>query len=110
MNRYPLKKSAFDLGLPLPPGPDDGVIDVYVSTFGNVDLVGDVVAATAYDRWLAEVRADKRSMPILYQHRHDSPEMVIGAVLYDGWEVDGKGLRARVLLDVERNDTALTVF
>jgi HK97 family phage prohead protease len=43
--------------------------EAYVSTFGNVDLGGDVVMPGAFSKSIKE----NPSIPILWQHKHDMP-------------------------------------
>lgn len=62
----------------------------YVSTFGNVDLGGDVVVAGAFDRTLAEWKAGTNKVRFLRQH--DSSQ-VLGVPLE--LKVDSTGLFGR---------------
>lgn len=47
------------------------VVTGYISTFGNTDLVGDVVEKGAYERTLKEWRERPWPMPLLLNHNQD---------------------------------------
>lgn len=51
----------------------DGVIEGYGSVFGNVDSYGDIVVAGAFERTLAEAKAEGRLPAMLWQHNPDEP-------------------------------------
>jgi uncharacterized protein len=78
----------------------DGVFYGYGSVFGNVDRANEIVAAGAFTSSLAERAAKGRTLPVLWQHRTDSP---IG--VYDVVREDQKGLRVEGRLLVK--DVAL---
>lgn len=85
-----LKFRGFDLAIK---AATDGVFTGHGSVFGVVDSYGEVVAPGAFTATLA---ARSRPLPILWQHRQDSP---IG--VYDEVREDAKGLfvRGRLLVN-----------
>lgn len=66
---------------------DDGFFSGYGSVFDVVDSYNEIVAAGAFVDSLTERKAKKRPIPVLWQHRLDSPLGV-----YDVVEEDKKGL------------------
>lgn len=78
---------------------DEGVIEGYASTFGNVDSAGDVIAPGAFTRTLAAWRAKGRPVPVLWQHDAYDPIGVTTSI-----EEDDKGLRvtAKLVTEVAR--------
>ena len=67
-----------------------GIIEGYISTFGNVDRDGDVIGRNAFDRTLENLKAsNKVFLPMLWQHRLDIP---IGGFPIKDMRVDDKGL------------------
>ncbi|HWA18966.1 MAG TPA: HK97 family phage prohead protease [Devosia sp.] len=75
----------------------DGAFEGYGSVFGVVDSYSEIVAAGAFAESL---KVRKRPLPILWQHRNDSP---IG--VYDKVTEDSKGLHVKGRLLVK--DVAL---
>ena len=78
----------------------DGVrIEGYASVFGAVDQGSDVVAAGAYARSLAGLKAAGRAVKMLWQH---DPREPIG--VWDEVREDARGLhvKGRILTDVAR--------
>lgn len=65
----------------------DGRFSGYGSVFGVLDTYNEIVAPGAFAATLADRRAKGRPLPVLWQHRTDSP---IG--VYDSVEEDSKGL------------------
>jgi HK97 family phage prohead protease len=82
---------------------NSGEISGYGSTFGNVDLGGDIVAPSAFAKSLAEHAAEKTKPAMLWQHDLREP---IG-VWTDARE-DGKGLllNGKLTLDTRRGAEA----
>lgn len=66
---------------------DDGTFSGYGSVFGVVDTYNEVVAKGAFKESLRELKAKKRSVPVLWQHRADTP---IG--IWDKLSEDDTGL------------------
>ncbi|TIO52990.1 MAG: HK97 family phage prohead protease [Mesorhizobium sp.] len=66
---------------------DDGFFSGYGSVFGVVDTYNEVVAPGAFAATLTDRKARNRPVPILWQHRSDSP---LGT--YSKVEEDDKGL------------------
>jgi len=64
---------------------EEGSFRGYLSTFGNIDLGGDIVDAGAFRKTLRE----KRSFPLTWAHSASHPDLVIGS--FSGQE-DKKGL------------------
>lgn len=75
---------------------DKGVFTGYGSVFGELDYGGDIVAAGAFTRTLAEAKEKGRKFPVLWQHYSDD---AIG--VYDDIYEDEKGLfvKGRLLVD-----------
>lgn len=91
-----LKIRDFDLELKAEDVTDDGRFAGYGSVFGEVDSYHEVVAKGAFKASLAELKAKKRVVPVLWQHRSAEP---IG--VYDLLREDDVGLRVegRLLID-----------
>jgi len=91
-----LKVRDFDLEVKAGEIGDDGTFAGYGSVFGVVDSYGEVVAPKAFKKSLAELKAKKRVVPVLWQHRSAEP---IG--VYDALIEDDTGLRVegRLLVD-----------
>ena len=81
-----LKVRDFDLSLKSVA--DDGTFDGYGSVWGVVDSYQEIVAPGAFTDSLADIAAKGRPVPVLWQHRSDSP---IG--IWDKLEEDEHGLR-----------------
>jgi len=79
---------------------DDGFFSGYGSVFDVVDTYNEVVAAGAFADSLAERAAKKRPIPVLWQHRTDSPLGVYDVVREDekGLYVEGRLLTKEVNL------------
>lgn len=91
-----LKMRDFDLEVKAEDVNDDGTFAGYGSVFGVVDTYQEVVAKGAFKQSLAEIKAKKRAVPVLWQHRSAEP---IG--IYDLLREDDTGLRVegRLLID-----------
>jgi len=80
-----------------------GIIEGYASTFGNVDLGGDVVEKGAFKKTLKE----QKDVPILWQHYSDE---VIGVTL-DAKEDDyGLYVKGQINLDVQKGREAYSLI
>lgn len=86
---FQLEVKAADIG-------DDGSFAGYGSVFGVVDSYNEIVAPKAFKGSLAELRAKKRKVPVLWQHNQAAP---IG--VYDELSEDATGLKVsgRLLID-----------
>lgn len=75
---------------------ETGMIEGYVSVFGNVDSYGEVVESEAFNETLAKAEKAKRKIKLLWQH---DPHQPIG--VWDELTVDRKGLwgKGRLLID-----------
>lgn len=58
-------------------GNPTGVVEAYVSVFGNVDLVGDRVVKGAFSEFVQRVKDGWRA-PFVWSHKTHTPEMFIG--------------------------------
>jgi HK97 family phage prohead protease len=80
-----------------------GEIEGFASTFGNVDLHGDIVAAGAFRKSLAEHRAANSMPAMLWSHDVSAP---VGVWL-DARETDqGLKMRGRLTLETQRGAEA----
>lgn len=52
---------------------DDGLFSGYGSVFGTVDSYNEVVAKGAFTDSIAEIKANGRTLPTLWQHRSSEP-------------------------------------
>src|SRR5688572_17363955 len=58
---------------------DKGIVEAYVSVFGNVDLQGDRVMPTAFDKSLAKWRASGDPIPVVFSHQWGDANSIIGS-------------------------------
>jgi HK97 family phage prohead protease len=79
---------------------DAGIVEMYVSMFGNVDLVGDRVVKGAFQKSLENFKADGDPIPMIWNHQWEDPNAHIGKVL-DAEETD-QGLRVKAQLDMDQ--------
>lgn len=82
-----------------------GEIEGYASTFGNVDQGGDVVEPGAFIEGIVEAKKDGRTIPMLWQHKHDEP---IG--VWTDIAEDSKGLYVRGQLILDGDPMAQRVY
>lgn len=75
---------------------EDGQISGYGSVFEKVDSYGETVMPGAFKKSLQRWRKEKRPIPMLWQHRSDSP---IG--VWDEYEEDARGLKLAGQLNLE---------
>ncbi|MET9604503.1 HK97 family phage prohead protease [Streptomyces sp. NPDC006512] len=78
---------------------DTGTVTALVSVFGNEDSVGDVVLPGAFQKSLDDWQGSGNSMPVLWSHRMDDPNMVIGHVTKA--EETAEGLQVTAQLDLD---------
>lgn len=76
-------------------------IEGHGSVFGNVDLGGDIVMPGAFKRSLAEHRAERKAVPMLWQHQHDAPIGVWSELREDDVGLAIKGELAQTQLGQE---------
>lgn len=93
-------------------GPDDGLEEgrftLYASTFTRTpDAYGDVVAKGAFLDDIEAWKASGLTMPVLWGHRMDDPDMFIGGA--DGLAEDDRGYLVDGLLDLD-NPKASQVY
>ncbi|MBT0667070.1 HK97 family phage prohead protease [Novosphingobium profundi] len=91
-----LKVRDFDLSVKAEDITDDGLFTGYGSVAGVIDSYNEVVAKGAFRKSLADLKAKRRKVPVLWQHRSGEP---IG--VYDTLSEDDTGLRVegRLLVD-----------
>lgn len=75
---------------------DDGTFEGYGSVFGVIDSYHEVVAPSAFLASLAELKAKSRTVPVLWQHRADTP---IGIYTEISEDEHGLRVRGRLLID-----------
>jgi uncharacterized protein len=63
-----------------PDGLEPGQFKALVSVFGNIDSTGDMVMPGAFAKTLAEWEASGSPIPILWSHRMDDQEFIVGQV------------------------------
>lgn len=80
---------------------DEGEFEGYASTFGNVDLGGDVVEPGAFIESIVRSKSEGRAIPMLWQHDRREP---IG--VWKDMAEDSKGLFVRGKLLVEADPLA----
>lgn len=75
---------------------ESGTFEGYASTFGNVDLGGDVVEPGAFIESVVKAKKDRRVIPMLWQHDRHEP---IG--VWTSIAEDAKGLfvKGKLLID-----------
>ncbi len=81
---------------------EDGEFEGYASTFGNVDLGGDIVEPGAFVESVEQAKKDGRTIPMLWQHDQSEP---IG--VWQDITEDKKGLKVRGRLLIESDPLAL---
>lgn len=88
-----------DFGLDLKAISDEGAIEGYASTFGNIDKGGDKVMPGAFVDGLAVARQTGRTVKMLWNH---DPGQPIG--VWDDFAEDAKGLfgKGRLVMDVPK--------
>lgn len=70
---------------------DDGAFSGYGSVFGVVDTYQEVVAKGAFKESLREIKAKGRPVPVLWQHRADTPIGVWDKLIEDEKGLSGEG-------------------
>ena len=82
---------------------DLGQLSAYVTTFGNADVVGDIMAPGALDKFVNEFNDSGRKLAMLWNHKADEP---IG--VWNKFEINSRGVKGfgEIFTDVTRgNDT-----
>ena len=104
VKRYEVRLKALTEGAP-------GTFEAYVSTYGNIDLVGDRVMPGAFDKSIADLRRVGDPIPIVYSHNWEDPWSHIGFVDPKDLISDKTGLKvARGHLDIKDNPLAAQVY
>ena len=67
---------------------DEGLIKAYVTTFGNVDKVGDIIAPDALNKFVKEFNEEERVLAMLWNHKQDDP---IGQ--WTKFEINSRGVK-----------------
>ena len=78
-----------------------GELEAYVTTFKNVDVVGDVIAPGALDKFIKRFTENKQTLPMLWSHKQDEPIGVWTEFKADSRGVIGKG---EIFTDVTRGN------
>lgn len=60
---------------------DKGIVEQYVSVFGNVDWIGDRVMPGFFADTLAEFKAEDAPIPVIYSHQWDNLDSWIGETM-----------------------------
>ncbi|MFJ9440339.1 HK97 family phage prohead protease [Kitasatospora sp. NPDC101235] len=76
-----------------------GRVTALVSVFGNEDSVGDVVMPGAFTKTLADWASTGDTIPVLWSHRMDDPNMVVGHVVKAMETTEGLQIEAQLDLD-----------
>lgn len=79
----------------------EGRVVAVVAVFGNVDLQGDRIASTAFDRWLREFRAKNGVLPIVFSHEWSSAAAHVGKALAEDVSVTREGLEVSMQFDMD---------
>lgn len=95
--------------LPSENGGPPGQFEALVSAFGNVDLQGDRVLPTAFDKSIADWQAKGDPIPIAFSHDW-SPWGIIGSAEPGDIEATPEGLKVKGSFDVETNPTAAQAY
>lgn len=77
-------------------GADEGEVVAYLSTFGNVDRVGDIVEVGAFDEYVGSFDPNAKKLPMLYNHDINS---IIGE--WKTLEIDENGVKGTGVLYTE---------
>jgi HK97 family phage prohead protease len=88
---------------------DSGEFTAIVSTFGNVDRVGDRIMPGAWTKTLAHWAKSGDPIPIILAHQWDDPFAHIGIARPEDVKQVTKGLQVKGKLDVEDNPVAKQV-
>lgn len=84
-----------------------GIVQAYVSIFGNTDLQGDRVVKGAFKKSIERWRASGDMPPVVFSHSWQDPWHHLGVVTH--MEETDKGLRVEYELDVDENPVARQV-
>jgi HK97 family phage prohead protease len=95
----------YDLSLEMKQVGDAGEFEGYAATFGNVDQGGDVIEAGAIIESVVKAKADRRAIPMLWQHDQREP---IG--IWKDIAEDAKGLYVRGQLLIEDDQVARRAY
>lgn len=96
-----MKTFDFSLAIDTKDVSSEGEFEGYASTFGNVDLGGDIVEPGAFIESIVKARNERRTIPMLWQHDQREP---IG--VWKDIAEDRKGLYVKGLLLLESDPLA----
>ena len=89
---------------------EHGEFTALVSTFGNVDRVGDRILPGAWTKTLAEWTRSGDPIPIILAHQWDDPMAHIGIARPEDVKQTAKGLQVTGKLEVDDNPVARQVY
>lgn len=89
---------------------ESGEFTALVSSFGNVDKVGDRIMPGAYTKTLEQRRVSGDPLPIIFSHEWNDPWKHVGAADPGDIIETEKGLLVKGKLDVEDNPLAKQVY
>lgn len=92
-----------------PQGEDNGKFEALVSVFGNVDKQGDRVVKGAFDKTLAEWKANGAPIPIIWSHNWGDPNAHIGSADPNDVVETDQGLKVSGKIDLD-NPFAAQVY
>ena len=84
---------------------DEGLIEGYLSKYGNIDSYGDIVQAGAFTNTLANHKAAGTMPKLLWQHEPDKP---IGVWYEYEDRTDGLFMRGKLNLETQRGREAFS--
>lgn len=80
-------------------GGDQGIVEAYVSIFGNKDSYGDVMMPGSFAESIAAFDAGAKQIPVVWSHQSSNPEAYIGDVT--ALVEDERGLKVTMQFDLE---------
>lgn len=89
---------------------EEGVFTALVSTFGNVDKVGDRILPGAWTKSLEQWQQSGDPVPIILAHQWNDPMAHIGIAKAEDIVQTDQGLQVTAKLDVEDNPVAKQVY
>lgn len=89
---------------------EEGVFTALVSTFGNVDKVGDRILPGAWTKSLEQWQQSGDPVPIILAHQWNDPFAHVGLAKAEDIVQTDQGLQVTARLDVEDNPVAKQVY
>src|ERR1044072_1372077 len=89
---------------------DRGEFTAVVSTFGNIDKVGDRILPGAYTKTLERLSASGDPLPIILAHQWNDPFAHIGYAEAKDIRQTDQGLQVTGKLDINENQVARQVY